>query len=400
VNAVAEVVDFQPDVVHEVVPENKRRKRRFEGLQLEGRPPINVGVTSGGDFFGGSQVALADVLGDQQLMVTVLSQREFRTYMGTYIDLSSRFQWGFSGFDYTNFYYSDSGYSASYYSRDGLLATQRYTGGTLLARYPLDLFRRFELSAGIIKVRERYDDPSVQAYYEEQARQQGGQLALNNGTLIPFSASFVQETTRFREFGPLTGSTLVLGLEAAPGWGGALSRWTLDLDARKYLRLGSTSTLLAFRLRGFRSAGANPGIRYFGGNMELRGFDYLSIAGTEGFFANAELRLPLIDAMKTPIGILGPVRGTLYAGLGGARYPGQPFKLASRADGTSYVDATPENPEGQPVSGLHLVDGLGSYGYGLQLFFLGYPLHFDWSKRTDLQHSSDTRFDFWVGFDF
>ncbi len=35
------LVDFQPDVTHQVVPENKRRKKLFEGLYLEGRPPIN-----------------------------------------------------------------------------------------------------------------------------------------------------------------------------------------------------------------------------------------------------------------------------------------------------------------------------------------------------------------------
>ena len=59
------LVDFQPDITHEVIPENKRRKKLFEGLYLEGRPPINVGVTSSGDFFGGTAVALTDVLGDQ-----------------------------------------------------------------------------------------------------------------------------------------------------------------------------------------------------------------------------------------------------------------------------------------------------------------------------------------------
>ena len=47
-----------------------------------------------------------------------------------------------------------------------------------------------------------------------------------------------------------------------------------------------------------------------------------------------------------------------------------------------------------------LVTG-ASYGIGLQFFFLGYPLHFDWSKLTDLKvTSAGTQFDFWIGFDF
>ena len=72
-----DLVDFQPDVTHQVVTENKRKKHLFEKLFLEGRPPLNVGVTSGGDFFGGSQIALSDVLGDKNFTVTALSLREF-----------------------------------------------------------------------------------------------------------------------------------------------------------------------------------------------------------------------------------------------------------------------------------------------------------------------------------
>ena len=41
--AADEPIDFQPDVTHQVVAENKRRKKVFEKLYLEGRPPLNVG---------------------------------------------------------------------------------------------------------------------------------------------------------------------------------------------------------------------------------------------------------------------------------------------------------------------------------------------------------------------
>jgi hypothetical protein len=105
----------------------------------------------------------------------------------------------------------------------------------------------------------------------------------------------------------------------------------------------------------------------------------------------------VIDIMKTPLGIMGPVRGTLYAGIGGAHFRGEPFQFGTSDPGVSYVN----NPIfGEPVTGYHLVDGRASYGIGLQFFFLGYPLHFDWSKLTDLQRSSSFRFDFWVGLDF
>ena len=56
-----------------------RRKGPFEKMFLEGRPPINVGVTSNGDMFGGSQISFGDVLGDQQFNVFVASISQYRT---------------------------------------------------------------------------------------------------------------------------------------------------------------------------------------------------------------------------------------------------------------------------------------------------------------------------------
>jgi hypothetical protein len=392
-----DLVDFQPDVTHQVVTQNKRKKKVFEKLFLEGRPPLNVGITSGGDFFGGSQVALSDVLGDKNFVFTALSLREFRSYEGTYIDLGRRLQYGLSGFDNTRFFYASPYALQQSFFREGAFATQRYTGALALAQYPLDKFRRLELNAGVIRVQEQFENQFAQADAELAAQQAGVPLFLNRGTIAPISLSLVGETTRFREFGPLAGHTYNLGVTVAPGFGGMLSRRTLEGDARKYIRLGG-SGVLAGRIRGFRSVGDNPDFFYFGGNMELRGYPYLSLVGNEGFFANLELRVPIIDLMKTPIGILGPVRGTIYGGLGYAKIRGDNTRFGTREPGVSFV----RDPVfGEPVSGFHLVDGRASYGIGLQFFFLGYPMHFDWSKLTDLKVSSPgTRFDFWIGFDF
>src|SRR6185503_14685705 len=203
--------------------------------------------------------------------------------------------------------------------------------------------------------------------------------------------------------------TFSVGVQYAPSVGGSsIGRTTLDADVRKYLPIGS-SALLALRARGFRSTGDLPALFYFGGNMELRGYDYLSFAGNEGFFANAEFRFPVIDVMKTPLGILGPVRGTLFAGIGGSHFKGEPWNFSSSDPGLSFVNypglavcQVTADPRclGEPVNGFHLVDGRASFGIGLQFFFLGYPLHFDWSKLTDLKVTTDSRFDFWVGYDF
>jgi WD40-like Beta Propeller Repeat len=390
-----EILDFQPDVVHQVIPENKRKKRLFEGLYLEGRPPLNVGVTSGGDFFGGSQVALSDVLGDQNFVFTALSVREFRTYQGTYLNLAHRFQYGISGFDTTQFYFSTPYQYTTGFSREGALATQRYTGGQILGQYPLDKYRRLQMSAGIIRINEKYGDVSLATICQQQLEQTGIPCAFSNGTFAPVALSLIQETTRFAGFGPLSGSTFSIGGSVSVG---GLKRETIEADLRKYLRLGSTSIVFAARARGFKSMGTSPEIFFFGGNQELRGYPYLSFSGNEGFFANLELRFPLVHLMATPIGVFGPVRGTFFGGIGGASYKGIPYKFGTSAAGVSYVN---DPVFGEPVSGFHLVDGRASYGFGLQAFIFGYPLHFDWSKLTDLKVvSNSTQFDFWVGFDF
>jgi hypothetical protein len=402
VQAAAEgLVDFQPDVTHEVVPENKRRKKLFEGLYLEGRPPINVGVTSSGNFYGGTSIALTDVLGDQDFTFTVLSVASYRIYDGRYTNLASRLHYGINVFDQTYFFYPYYAQYAQYYGydvRDLALATQRFTGGQVFVEYPLDLFRRVEVGAGVIKVSENFQDASTEQSICQESAIVGLPCFINNGWQTPLSVRFVQETTRFAEFGPLSGSTFSLGFTYAPGAGSLLQRQTVDADVRKYLRLGPTSAILAVRGRGFYSTGDNPDYFYFGGNMEMRGYPYYGFVGNQGFHANAELRLPLINLAATPIGILGPLRGTVYFGIGGAQFKGQDYHFSTKEPGYSYV----RDPIfGEQVTGWRLQDGRASWGFGLQLFFLGYPLHFDWTKYTDFATTSPGwDFGFWIGYDF
>jgi len=52
----------------------------------------------------------------------------------------------------------------------------------------------------------------------------------------------------------------------------------------------------------------------------MRGYEYLQFIGQEAFFANAELRFPLIEAMLTPLGVLGGIRGVFFANLGAAGF--------------------------------------------------------------------------------
>ncbi len=213
-----------------------------------------------------------------------------------------------------------------------------------------------------------------------------------NGTTIPIGINFIQETTIFREFGPLAGNTMRLSYEYAPNGGRLLGRRTADVDLRLYQRIGGTG-LLALRARGFKSSGAYPDFVYFGGNSEMRGYEYLQFIGQNAAFFNAELRFPLIEAMLTPLGVLGGIRGVLFANMGGASFNNQPFKWWSNKDqvytptvnyNVNQVTGAVTPIYGDPVriSGLRLIDARASYGIGLETFALGFPIHFDWSWKT------------------
>jgi hypothetical protein len=424
------IIDFQAPLSHTLVAENKRSKGKFEKLFLDGRPPVNVGVTSGGDVFGGSQVSFSDVLGDQQFNLFAASVSQYRTLSFSYLNLARRFQYALQGYSQTQFFYGllgDVFYNPgfAFIDRDFAVATRTIRGGSAFGIWPMDRYRRVEFSGGVMQYQEQFNDPGLQEYSLDYQQQQFGRQLFRNGTFVPFGVTFVQETTVFREFGPLAGNTMRLSYEVAPKLGNTLSRQTADLDARYYLRLGSTG-LLALRGRGFKSWGDSPDFMYFGGNSEMRGYEYLEFLGQDAFFLNAELRFPFIEAMLTPIGILGGIRGVFFGNLGGARFEGQPFKVFSRNNEliepiTGYTTSptggpgTPIRGPARLVSGFRLVDARASYGVGLETFAIGFPIHFDWAWRTlfnkdweDVVFAANggssswrkPRFAVWIGYDF
>jgi hypothetical protein len=424
------IIDFQSPLSHTLVAEKKKKKGTFEKMFMDGRPPVNVGVTSGGDIFGGSAVNFSDVLGDQQFSLYAASISQYRTLSLSYLNLAHRFNYAIQGYSQTQFFYGtlenvfyDPSFSG-YIDRDFSVATRTVRGGTAFGIWPFNRYRRVEVFGGLLQYRESFNDPNLQDYSQSYQEEQFGRQLLRSGTYVPFGINFVQETTVFREFGPLAGNTMRLSYEVAPKIGNTLSRQTADIDARYYQRLGATG-LLALRARGFRSWGDAPDFMYFGGNSEMRGYEYLEFVGDHSAFFNAELRFPLIDAMLTPIGILGGIRGVFFANLGGGYFKGQPFRWFSRDPelytpivGYEPISFTQQRPiYGAPrvVDGFRLVDSRASYGIGLETFALGFPIHFDYAWKTLFNKDWEDqlfaafggssrfrkpKFSIWIGYDF
>ena len=422
------IIPFTPPQSHTLVRDNIHRKGRFERMSLAYRPNVGIGLTSGGDFYGNTQVTFTDVLGDKSVNFFAQSYAQYRTTALSYVNIENRLQYALQGFSQEQFYY---GLNASLFrvapflSRDQAQAVRASRGVTGFAIYPFNRYNRLEVSGGYMHLSEEFRDQGLQDAVEQEQQMLFGSTVFRNGHMLPLGVAFVQETTVFRDYGPVAGNTVRVGFEASPGFSDTwLSRRTLDFDGRHYTRLGSNG-VFAVRLRGQQSWGEHPDFMFFGGNSEMRGYDYLEFIGHKAFFANAELRFPLIEAMLTPVGVLGGLRGVFFFNFGGAGFNNDSFEFMT-SDSESYrptVDFTLDASGnfvpvlGDPVQidGFRLVDTRAAYGIGLESFVLGFPMHFDWSWKTLFNRQWEDalffvnggssefrkmRFSFWIGYDF
>jgi hypothetical protein len=421
---------FVAPITHSLLRDNIHKKGAFERMSLATRPTVGLGVTSGGDLYGNTELTFTDVLGDKAISFFAQSVSQYRTTAFTYVNTEGRLQYALQGFAADQFFYGQNQYLfdpsvAPFIDRDRAEAVQSQKGGTAYAIYPFNRYTRVELSGGYVHVNERFLNSQLEFLTDEYQTDRFGNPLFRRGSMMPLGVSFTQETTVFRDFGPVAGSAIRVGFDVAPGFNDSwLSRRTLEGDARHYVRLAANG-VLAMRLRGFKSWGRNPDFLYFGGNSEMRGYEYLEFLGHEAFFADVELRFPLIEAMLTPVGVLGGLRGTLFFNLGGASFNGDQFRFMATG-GEDYApligftedalgNATPVYGPAQRIDGLRLVDGRASYGLGLQSFLLGFPMHFDWTWKSLLNKDwEDTlfsasggssafrkvKFKFWIGYDF
>ncbi len=433
------IIDFQPPLSHTLIRDNIHKKGAFEKFGLAGRPPVQLGVTSGGTFYGNTQFTFTDVLGDKQITFYAQSVAQYRTMAISYLNIEHRIQYALQGFTQDLFYYGQN--SGALYDpvygplinsdRQLAEAVQTQRGGSGFLIYPINRYTRVELFGGFSTLSESFSNSALQDSSLAYQAQNGSPI-FRNGKLLPLGMSFIRTTTVFRDFGPVAGQQLDVSFNTSPPLGDDwISRKTLAIDARHYTRL-SQNGVFAIRAKAQRSWGDQPDFMYFGGNGELRGYDYLQFIGHKAFFVDAELRFPLIDAMLTPIGVLGGLRGVLFGNLGGAGFNGQSFSLFSnkpeqvaavvnyRQDAAG--NAIPISGPPTTISGFRLKDTRASYGFGLESVLLGLPMHFDWAWRTlfnpewenilfayDAAQEGYTsgsewfrapRFSFWIGYDF
>jgi hypothetical protein len=298
-----------------------------------------------------------------------------------------------NAFQYTLFYYPPYAYyDPSYYrylSYRDAIAIRKITGINLNTYYPINRYYRTQASLSFYRYEEDFFDPFLRQSLSFSGT---GYSSFWNGNWILASFSIIGETTRFKFYGPASGETFALTLsQALPISNSFFQNTNFYADLRKYLYIGS-DILLAVRFEGFFSRGRDPYIYYYGGNNQVRSVNYANIIANEGWFANAELRFPLVNAASTLIGQIGPVRGVIFLDMTRSKLKGFPAHFYTW--------------DGEKV---RTTDAIGSFGYGLEFFFLGIPLHLEFVKRVEIPDMSspfdyetigDFRTEFWIGFDF
>ncbi len=88
---------------------------------------------------------------------------------------------------------------------------------------------------------------------------------------------------------------------------------------------------------------------------------------------------------------MGGIRGRIFLDIGAAWYQnknGDTFASNGRPGYTFQEDGV-------------LVDGVSSYGFGLDINFFGLPFHFDWIKIWNFDENlTNWQTDFWIGMRF
>jgi Tol biopolymer transport system component len=385
---------FRPAISLDIDKEKIERYKGMDKLYVAGRPPIDVMVSSDGSVYGGSAISFGDLMGDHNFFLMAYQARGFRSYYFSYINQKRRLQFMPSVYEFTSFYYPPYAYydPVLYYrlNYQDAMAYRKITSANISAYYPLNRYYRIEGNFGFYRYEENFLDP-----YFLQLYSSGSYGYFWNGNALSLSLALIGETTHFSPYyGPRAGHTFRLALsQTLPVAENFFRSTTGQADLRQYLYLGGDA-LFALRFEGWASRGKNPYAFYYGGNNQVRSSYYYNLVSTEGWFGNAEFRLPLVNAASTVLGTIGPVRGAVFFDITRSKFNGYPAQFLRY-----------EDPLLPPLA----FDAIGSFGWGIQLFFLGLPIHIEWVKRLewlnfsnpfDFQTYGKFQTKFWIGLDF
>jgi hypothetical protein len=345
------VTPVLPVATHE--DPTKRYQRRL-GLDLTSN---TVGVSTGmGGVGGASQIALSDILGNENIYLFIANDAErFGDFWDgwqfgvTYLNRSRRLNWGVGLFRLTEMYDQ---------TRDAVRREKRF-GTQGLASYAFNKFLRVE---GTVTLRHASD----------HLMEDG---TAGNVDLITNTLALVNDNTRWTWLGPTGGQRMYLGgsmtRDLTTGRGDVA---TVIAEARHYGML-LPNVVSATRVQGRTSFLRDAG-QFYLGQSSLRGFERRALSGTRTLAFQEELRFPLIQRLRVALPAsweFPTVSGAVFSDAGYAWDDyGRPFKA-------------------------------GSVGFGFFIlggYFPALRWNYVWTT-TDFQTlPSKPRAEFWIGFNF
>ena len=370
-------------------------KLEFDGVALQ------MGYYSG--FLAGvAQLSMSDLLGNHDLNM-------FTDYVGSQ-EINNDFTFA-AGYSYHgrrptysamvfnwNQYFNDNegrGPFGGYYGIGARLTRglvrSRQTGVLADMSYPLDVYRRVELSYSFVDEQREIAWPV--------------QEPIDGSSTHLFKAAYVHDSLNIGLLGPTAGRRYYLSAGRTLALREGDRNFThVEVDYRHYLRLGRWS-VLGLRGTGIGSLGRD-GLEYnLGGpawflpfypgyNLNvgpLRGYAFSKFTGTRVALVNGEIRVPFIRNITfgwPGTFAIPAVDGAIFADLGSAWKKDQtldPWPLQS-----PHVEVDPA---------AERVRLQGGVGFGLLVYFLA-PLNFEFARRTDFKDISGWHMHFSFGRSF
>ena len=327
---------------------------------------------------GGGQIALSDILGNEQIYLYLgsNSDRFGGSFLDnleggiTYVNQARRLNWGIGLFRLTQVYDADL----------DLRRIERRYGVMGLASYPFSRYTRVE---GQVLVRH------ASGHLLRSGASQTVDLVSNFVTLV-------HDNSRWSMLGPSAGTRMFLSAGFTRDMtSGAGDFGTLVAEARHYSQPFS-QLVLATRVNGQASLGRDARRFYLGGPRSLPGYDYRTLTGLRTAVISQEVRFPLVSGLTValPVPWLFPtVSGVAFGTMGWAFDDGAGVPIPAGLDSVAV----------RMLSGRAGQGHLGAVGVG---FFIGggyFPaLRWTYAWATpDFQHfARRPRTQFSLGFNF
>jgi outer membrane protein assembly factor BamA len=367
------------------------------------RPTVGYSRNNfGNGVFGGTAIALSDMVGDNHLAFALSINGRLADAQGlaAYTNLSHRLQYAV-GYQQSPFYFGEGTQFLD--NGDGTLTEQdviaRYLDREAFAIgiYPLNRFTRFELGLTLADLERSFlvFSQVIDQFGNPLSNATQNEVNGSSKYYVEPSLSYVSDNTLFGYTGAIYGRRYRFGVTPAIGqfqWIGLLG------DYRRYDAILFSYLTLATRLTANLSYGrdADSLQKYLGYSDLIRGYDDQSfvisnancpatvtnaqrcnrLLGSKVVFGNVELRFPLVRGGLAGAIPLPPIEGAFFYDAGTTWFNGQTvqFKRSSQDD---------------PANTRSL---LTSYGFGLRVNLFNYViLRWDYAVPLD----SPGRHGFW-----